>query len=94
MRVNHDYDRGGALAYLTAYDVHAARVMGRTSPTTGIIPFMDLVTQVMTQESYASATWVFWIVDNGSSHSGKAATDRLTAKFPNAVMVHTPVHAS
>jgi transposase len=94
MRVNHDYDRGGALAYLAAYDVHHARVMGRTSAKTGIVPFMDLVEQVMTQEPYASATRVFWVVDNGSSHRGKAAADRLTAKFPNAVMVHTPVHAS
>jgi hypothetical protein len=37
---------------------------------------------------------VFWIVDNGSSHRGTKAVDRLTAAFPNAVMVHTPVHAS
>ncbi|WP_219495557.1 IS630 family transposase [Nonomuraea coxensis] len=94
MRVNHDYERGGALAYLAAYDVHAARVFGRCSAKTGIVPFMDLVTQVMTQEPYASAKRVFWIVDNGSSHRGKAAADRLTARFPNAVMVHTPVHAS
>ncbi|MGH3940710.1 MAG: hypothetical protein ACRDTG_19155 [Pseudonocardiaceae bacterium] len=38
MRVNHDYDRGGALAYLAAYDVHHARVFGRCAPTTGITP--------------------------------------------------------
>ncbi|WP_326770978.1 hypothetical protein [Streptomyces sp. NBC_01591] len=25
MRVNHEYDRGGALAYLAAYDVHRAK---------------------------------------------------------------------
>ncbi|WTE65315.1 transposase [Streptomyces sp. NBC_01617] len=41
-----------------------------------------------------SAKRVFWIVDNGSSHRGKAAVDRLAKAFPNAVMVHTPVHAS
>jgi hypothetical protein len=29
MRVNHDYDRGGALAYLVAYDVHQAQVFGQ-----------------------------------------------------------------
>ncbi|MBB4752348.1 hypothetical protein [Actinoplanes lobatus] len=29
-----------------------------------------------------------------SSHRGQAAIDRLTARFPNAVMVHTPIHAS
>jgi uncharacterized protein YdaL len=37
---------------------------------------------------------VFWIVDNGSSHRGQAAIDRLTAQYPTAIMVHTPVHAS
>ncbi|MCY0950213.1 transposase [Streptomyces sp. H27-S2] len=94
MRVNHEYRRGGALAYLAAYDVHRAHVMGRCEPTTGIDPFMKLVTQVMTQEPYASARRVFWIVDNGSSHRGKKAIDRLTKAFPNAVMIHTPVHAS
>ncbi|WP_329182196.1 IS630 family transposase (plasmid) [Streptomyces decoyicus] len=94
MRVNHTYGRGGALAYLAAYDVHRARVFGRTEPRTGIDPFMALVTQVMSQEPYVSAKRVFWIVDNGSSHRGKKAADRLAAAFPNAVMVHTPVHAS
>jgi hypothetical protein len=30
----------------------------------------------------------------GSSHRGRKAAERLTAAFPHAVMVHTPVHAS
>jgi transposase len=94
MRVNHEYERGGALAYLAAYDVHQARVFGRCAPSTGITPFMALVEQVMTIEPYASAKRVFWVVDNGSSHRGQAAIDRLAKRFPNAVMVHTPVHAS
>ncbi|MGP4087686.1 IS630 family transposase [Streptomyces sp. KR55] len=94
MRVNHTYGRGGALAYLAAYDVHQATVFGHYEPTTGIAPFMALVAQVMRQEPYASAKRVFWIVDNGSSHRGKAAAGRLVAAFPNAVLVHTPVHAS
>ncbi|MET9183103.1 IS630 family transposase [Kitasatospora aureofaciens] len=94
MRVNHTYGRGGALAYLAAYDVHRAKVFGRTEPRTGIDPFMNLVAQVMSQEPYASAKRVFWVVDNGSSHRGKKAADRLTAAFPHAVLVHTPVHAS
>lgn len=94
MRVNHTYKRGGALAYLAAYDVHEAEVFGRCEPTTGIVPFMNLVEQVMTAEPYARAKRVFWIVDNGSSHRGKKSIDRLAAKFPNAIMVHTPVHAS
>ncbi|WP_381805120.1 transposase [Streptomyces niveus] len=36
----------------------------------------------------------FWVVDNGSSHRGREAADRLSAAFPNAILVHTPVHAS
>jgi transposase len=94
MRVNHEYERGGAVAYLAAYDVHQARVFGHCAPSTGIAPFMALAKQIMTQEPYASAKRVFWVVDNGSSHRGQAAINRLAARFPNAVMVHTPVHAS
>ncbi|MEU1340610.1 IS630 family transposase [Streptomyces sp. NPDC005827] len=94
MRVNHTCGRGGALAYLAAYDVHEATVFGHCEPTTGIAQFMTLVAQVMRQEPYASAKRVFWIADNGSSHRGKAAVDRPVAVFPTAVLVHTPVHAS
>ena len=37
MRVEHEYDRAGALAYLAAYDIHRARVMGHCDDTTGIV---------------------------------------------------------
>jgi len=94
VRVGHDYDRGGALAYLAAYDVHRAKIYGRCEATTGIEPFTALVEQVMTTEPYASADRVFWVVDNGSSHRGQKAIARLAEQFPNAIMVHTPVHAS
>jgi hypothetical protein len=55
---------------------------------------MALVEQVMSQEPYKSAKRVFWIVDNGSSHRGQKAINRLAKRFPNAVMVHTRIHAS
>ena len=71
MRVEHEYERGGALAYLAAWDVHRAKVFGRCEPTTGIAPFGRLVEQVMTTEPYASARRVFWIVDNGSSTAAR-----------------------
>ena len=48
----------------------------------------------MTREPYASAKRVFWIVDNGASHRGWTAAARLCDAFPNAVIIHTPVHAS
>jgi hypothetical protein len=94
MRVEHEYKRRGALAYLAAWDVGRARIYGRCEDTTGIAPFMRLAEQVMTHEPYASARRVFWIVDNGSSHRGQASIDRLSHAYPNAHLVHLPVHAS
>jgi len=94
MRVEHEYERGGALAYLAAYDVGRGRVTGRCEPTTGIVPFGRLVEQVMTVEPYASAGRVFWIVDNGSSHRGQRSVDRLQGEWPTLRLVHLPVHAS
>jgi transposase len=94
MRVEHDYRRGGALAYLAAWDVHRGQVSGRCEDTTGIEPFSRLLAQVMTTEPYASADRVFWIVDNGSSHRGQASTDRMAKAWPTAHLIHLPVHAS
>ena len=94
MRVENEYKRGGALAYLAAWDVRRAKVFGRCEQTTGIEPFGRLIEQVMTQEPYASAHRVFWILDNGSSHRGKAAVKRLEAAWPTLKVVHLPVHAS
>ena len=61
---------------------------------TGIKPFTALVNQVMTAEPYASAKRVFWVVDNGASHRNWAAAARMRDVYPNAQMVHLPVHAS
>jgi transposase len=94
MRAESEYVRRGTLAYLAAYDVHRARVIGRCEPSTGIKPFTALVDQVMATEPYASAKRVFWIVDNGASHRNWAAAARLSDAYPNAQMVHLPVHAS
>jgi len=94
MRVEHEYERRGALAYMAAWDVHRAKIIGRCEPTTGIEPFRRLVAQVMSTEPYASARRVFWVVDNGSSHRGQTAADRLHHDWPNATLVSLPVHAS
>jgi transposase len=93
-RTEFEYRRGGTLAYLAAYDPHAARVLGHTAPTTGIAPFAELVEQVMTTQPYASAARVFWIVDNGSSHQGPHAVLRMGHTWPTAQLVHLPIHAS
>lgn len=94
LRVEHEYKRGGALAYLAALDVHQARVFGRCESTTGIAPFDRLVEQVMTRPPYKEARRVFWIVDNGSSHRGLASVRRLQGRYPRLILVHGPIHAS
>ena len=93
-RVEHEYARAGAWAYLAALDVHRAKVFGRCEQTTGIDPFARLVAQVMTQPPYRDARRVFWIMDNGSSHRGQPCVQRLTEAYPNLVPVHGPIHAS
>lgn len=94
MRIEPEYKRGGALQYLAAWDVRRGIVFGRCEAKTGIVSFGRLVEQVMQQEPYCHADRVFWIVDNGSSHRGQSAVKRLEEQYPNAIMVHTPVHAS
>jgi hypothetical protein len=86
MRVESEYRRHGTLAYLAAYDVHRAQVIGHWAPSTGIEPFSALVDKVMTREPYASARRVFWVVDNGASHRGWTAAARLAAAFANATI--------
>jgi len=92
--VEHEYARAGAVAYLAAWDVHRAKLFGRCERKNGIAAFGRLVAQVMGQEPYRSAHRVFLIADNGSSHRGQRAAARLRAKWPNIVLVHTPIHAS
>ncbi len=98
-RVEHTYERRGALTYLAALDIgrrggRQPRVFGRSEARGGIAAFDRLVRQVMTKEPYASARRVFWVVDNGSSHRGQKAVQRLERRWPNLVLVHLPVHAS
>ena len=98
-RVEHTYQRRGALTYIAALDIgrrggRSPHVFGRSEPSGGIEPFDRLVRQVMTKQPYASARRVFWIVDNGSSHRGRKSVERLQRRWPNLVLVHLPVHAS
>ena len=93
-RVEHEYERMGALAYMAAWDVRQAKIFGLCRSSTGIASFHDLVDLVMSQQPYRSARRVFWVTDNGSSHRGQTAIDRLKSWYPNAIQVHTPIHAS
>lgn len=94
MRVEHEYKRLGAWAYLAAWDVRRARLFGRCERSSSIAAFDRLVAQVMRQLPYRCAPRVFWIMDNGTTHRGARCVARLQSRWPNLIPVHTPVHAS
>ena len=84
MRVEHEYERKGALVYLAAWDPRRARLFGRCEPKSGIKPFDRLVAQVMSEEPYrtangrssppmTSALWPPWPTEYWGSRS---ATNR------------------
>jgi len=94
MRVEHEYFCQGAWSYLAAWDVHRAKLFGHGEKKNGIAPTHRLSAEVMRHEPYKSAKRVFWIMDNCSAHRGHKAVERIRSRWPNALLVHTPVHAS
>ena len=94
MRIEHEYERGGSLAYIAALDVHRAKLFGRCEPHSGIEPFERLLAEVMAIPPYRTARRVFLVIDNGSSHRGQACVERIQKKWPKVVPVHLPIHAS
>jgi hypothetical protein len=93
-KVEHEYERKGALCYLAAWDARRAKIFDRCAPKDGIVPFDALVEQFMSVAPYTQARRVFLVVDNGSAHRGQRGVDRLQGAWPNLIVVHTPIHAS
>jgi DDE superfamily endonuclease len=93
-KVEHEYERVGALCYLAAWDARHARIFDRCAPKDGIEPFDALVAQFMSVAPYGSAQRVFLVIDNGSAHRGQRSIDRLQGAWPNLIVIHTPIHAS
>lgn len=91
-RVDHTYRRRGALAYLAAYDVGRAEVSGRCEDRHRPVHR----TGHPGHDPGALRLRGPGVLDSGhrSSHRGQAAIDRLAEQFPDAITVHTPVHAS
>jgi hypothetical protein len=55
IRIEHEYTRASALAYLAAWDVHRARLLGRCERRNAIAAFDRLIAQIMRQAPYRSA---------------------------------------
>lgn len=93
-RVEFEYERLGTVAYLAAWDVFRAKILGRIASTTNIVKFNQLIDQVMGQDPYATAARTFWIVDSGRAHDRRTFPARLSKLYPQAVAVPLPIHAS
>ena len=93
-RIEFEYERAGALAYLAAWNVRRAKVFGLCEKTTGNEPYHRLVDLDMQQEPYCSANRVFWVADNGLSHRGHRSIDRMVKWYLNSIKIYTPVHVS
>jgi transposase len=93
-KVEFEYSRQGMLCFQGALDVRHGRVFGNFPERNTAEAFRALVTTVMEEEPFATAPRVFWITDNGSAHHPKTFGAWLTETYPQARVVHTPVHAS
>jgi hypothetical protein len=82
LKVEHEYERMGAVCYLAGWDARRAKIFDRCAPKDGIEPFDALVDQFMSQHPYKHAQRVFVIVDNGSAHRGKRSTTASKAPGP------------
>jgi len=81
-RVEHEYERMGALTYLDAWDVRRGGVIGRSEPKGGIAAFDRLVWQVMTKEPYASAGRVFGSSTTALTTAGRPRSSACKAAGP------------
>ena len=93
-RVEFEYRRKGTITFVGALDVRSGKVFGAFPESNNAGAFRQFVGEVMAQEPLASASRVFWVMDNGSAHHPKSFGPWLQATFPQAQVLHTPVHAS
>lgn len=94
MRVEHEYERCGALNYIASFFPQTGHASGRCAPHKTREDFQGLVHQVMALPGPRKATRVFWVVDNGSEHRPTTFPEWLKNAYPSAVPVFLPTHAS
>jgi hypothetical protein len=81
-KIEHEYERMGAWAYLTAWDVRRAKLFGRCESRTGIAACDRLVAQVMAQDPYRSAKRVFWIWTTGPGTAARRPSNSFSGSGP------------
>jgi len=93
MKIEHEYKRLGAWAYLAALDVHRAKLFGRCESKTGIAAFDRLVDQVMKQRPTARLEEFSGSSTTALRIEGSPRPQASGRSIPTGV-VHGPIHAS
>jgi len=92
VRVEHEYERCGALNLFAAFDTRTGKVYGRTAERKRQVEFIAFLEQ-LDREAPATIKTVHVVLDNLRMHKGKQVQAWL-AKHPRFVFHHPPVHCS
>jgi transposase len=92
LRVEHEYQRKGALNLIAAFDTRTGKVYGYTAERKRQKEFIEFLEQ-LDREIPAAVTTLHIVLDNVRMHKGKQVQAWL-AKHPRFVFHHPPVHCS
>jgi transposase len=92
VRVEHEYQRKGALNLFAAFDTRSGQVYARTAERKRQIEFIAFLEQ-LDREVPAAKTTIHVVLDNLPMHKGKQVRAWL-AQHPRFVFHHPPVHCS
>lgn len=92
VRVEHEYERAGALNLFAAFDTRTGKVVAMTARRKRAAEFLDFL-ETLDAEIDERISTVYVVLDNLRVHKGKAATAWL-ARHPRFVFNFPPVHCS
>jgi transposase len=92
VRVEHEYQRRGALNLFAAFDTRSGKVYARTADRKRQVEFIAFLEQI-DREVPATITTIHVVLDNLIMHKGKQVRAWL-AEHPRFVFHHPPVHCS
>jgi len=92
VRVEHEYQRQGALNLFAAFDTRTGKVYARTAERKRQVEFIAFLEQ-LDREVPADKTTIHVVLDNLRMHKGQQVQAWL-AQHPRFVFHHPPVHCS
>jgi transposase len=92
VRVEHEYERKGALNLFSAFNTRTGKVYGHTAERKRQKEFIEFLEQ-LDREIPAEITLIHIVLDNLRMHKGQQVQAWL-AKHPRFVFHHPPVHCS